>query len=71
MANRQPQTTLVLDLTKTEEQLLQAMHAKTRYNIRLAEKKGVKIVEAGADRFEEFWQLLVSFSSCVYILKIL
>jgi len=56
----QPSQTLILDLTKSEEEILQAMHQKTRYNIRLAEKKGVKIVEAGADRFEEFWQLLTS-----------
>ena len=56
----QPSQTLILDLTKSEDEILQAMHQKTRYNIRLAEKKGVKIVEAGADRFEEFWQLLTS-----------
>ena len=56
----QPSQTIVLDLTKSEDEILKSMHQKTRYNIRLAEKKGVKIVEAGADRFEEFWQLLVS-----------
>ena len=56
----QPSKTLILDLTKSEDELLQAMHQKTRYNIRLAEKKGVKIMEVGANRFEEFWQLLVS-----------
>ncbi len=56
----QPSKTLILDLTKSEDEILQAMHQKTRYNIRLAEKKGIKVVEAGASRFEEFWQLLVS-----------
>lgn len=56
----QPSQTLILDLTKSEEEILQAMHQKTRYNIRLAEKKGVKVAEAKAGRFEEFWQLLVS-----------
>ncbi len=38
-----PAATLVLDLTKTEEELLGGMHSKTRYNVHLAEKKNLKI----------------------------
>lgn len=39
----QPRHTLVLDLKKTEEELLGEMHQKTRYNIKLAGKKGVTV----------------------------
>ena len=54
----QPSKTLVLDLSKPESELLEAMHSKTRYNIKLAEKKGVKIVEADDSRINDFWQLM-------------
>lgn len=53
----QPSETIFLDLTKSEDQLLSEMHQKTRYNIRLAEKKGVEIENMGERGFEDFWNL--------------
>ncbi len=51
-----PPATLVLDITPDESQLLANMHEKTRYNIRLAEKKGLRVTEE--KNFEIFWSLL-------------
>ncbi len=40
-----PAYTFILDLTKSEDELLSAMHQKTRYNIRLSKRHGVVVRE--------------------------
>lgn len=53
-----PKWTQMIDLTKSEEQLLKDMDAQARYNIRLAERKGVTISEESTtEGFETFWKL--------------
>lgn len=42
-------TTFWIDLTPSEEDLMKSFTSKTRYNIRLSEKKGVKIREDNSD----------------------
>lgn len=47
-----------IDLTKSEEELLQSFHSKTRYNIRLAQRHGVEVMEDNSDKaFETFLTL--------------
>lgn len=53
----QPQKTLILEITKSEQELLSQMHSKTRYNIGLAEKKGIK-TRKDKSAFEDFWKLM-------------
>src|ERR687885_935894 len=47
-------TTLVVDLSLPEEDLLAKMKGKTRYNVRLAARRGVEVVEP---EFEEGWEI--------------
>ena len=60
--NYQPTDTLILDLTKSDQQLLSEMKRKGRYNISLAERKGVKCIRiagqnvSGQD-LDDFWRL--------------
>ena len=56
-ANVQPPDTVVLNLAQSEEAILQAMKPKWRYNIRLAEKKGVLVWESDGNEFDIFWRL--------------
>jgi len=62
----QPQTTLVLDLQSSTEQLLASFHEKTRYNIRLAERKGVTVEESadpGSQAMDDFLMLMAKTGS--------
>lgn len=62
LSSLQPQKTVILDIQRSEDNLLAGMHEKTRYNIRLAGRKAVRIVKSGprVSRRERdlFWQLL-------------
>jgi lipid II:glycine glycyltransferase (peptidoglycan interpeptide bridge formation enzyme) len=53
----QPPDTVLVDLGPSEEAILAAMKPKWRYNIRLADKKGVVVEEAGAEALPEFYEL--------------
>lgn len=44
--------TVVLSLEKSEDELLMAMKSKTRYNVRLATRKGVTVRHGGLDDLE-------------------
>jgi len=54
----QPANTILLDLQKTEGELLLKMHQKTRYNIRLAYKKDLDIKVVVKENLDEDWSLL-------------
>lgn len=57
----QPSQTIVLDITKPEDDLLKEMSQKTRYNVKLAQRKGVTVKEASSDselELDIFWNLL-------------
>ncbi|HEX8600385.1 MAG TPA: peptidoglycan bridge formation glycyltransferase FemA/FemB family protein [Chloroflexia bacterium] len=55
----QPARTIVLDLNKSEDDLLKAMKPKTRYNLRLAGRRGVVVRRAGtAEDLRAFYNLL-------------
>lgn len=53
-----PEFTNILDITKTDDELLAGMKPKGRYNIKLAEKKGVIVREGTPEETEEFYHLL-------------
>jgi lipid II:glycine glycyltransferase (peptidoglycan interpeptide bridge formation enzyme) len=56
-ADVQPPDTVLLDLRPGEEELLSAMKPKWRYNVRLAQKRGVSVEAGGTEAVPEFYEL--------------
>ena len=50
----QPEHTLVLNISKPEEEILREMKPKGRYNIKVAEKHGVRVIKG---KIEDFYKL--------------
>ena len=51
-------TTFEIDLTKSEDELIKSFESKTRYNVRLAQRKGVTVVEDNSDKaFDKYLEL--------------
>lgn len=57
----QPPDTVIVSLAGSEDEILKSMHKKTRYNIRLAEKKGITIQRYSAhqakDKIDSWYEL--------------
>jgi lipid II:glycine glycyltransferase (peptidoglycan interpeptide bridge formation enzyme) len=54
----QASQTNIIDISGSEEEILSRMHQKTRYNIRLATKKGVSVRTGASSDFESFWRVM-------------
>lgn len=59
----QPQEVFVIDIEKSEEVLLNAMKQKTRYNLKLAEKRGVKIFTSREKKYIDHFCDLVEITA--------
>jgi len=55
-----PTATLLLDVTKDEDVLLAEMSTKTRYNVRLAARKGIRVREGDAQDLHRYYQILTA-----------
>jgi len=54
----QPRHTIIVDLTAADDDMLARMKPKWRYNTRLAERKGVEVVEGGVNDVSAFHDLM-------------
>lgn len=52
-----PSDTVFIDLEKDEDRLLKEMKSKTRYNVRLSQRKGINVRSADIDDLEIWYEL--------------
>lgn len=55
-----PEATVVVNLQPSTDELLAAMHSKTRYNIRLGKRRGIVVREGDRNDIRAFYQMLMS-----------
>ncbi|PLX27626.1 hypothetical protein C0583_00090 [Candidatus Parcubacteria bacterium] len=58
----QASRTSIVDMNRPEEDVLKSFHQKTRYNIRLADKKGVQVRVGTKNDFEDFLSVMTETS---------
>jgi lipid II:glycine glycyltransferase (peptidoglycan interpeptide bridge formation enzyme) len=58
----QMRNTMLIDVSKSDEELLAAMKQKTRYNLRLAERKGVTVRQGNAADFPTLFKMYAETS---------
>lgn len=58
-----PEASLLIDLKQSEEEILKHMHQKGRYNITVAKRHGVEIVQGTSSDIDSFYRLLSSTGS--------
>ena len=54
----QPPDTVIIDLSQSLESIMENMKPKWRYNIRLAQKRGVKVYRSDTGKIDVFYSLL-------------
>ncbi|MBU0614119.1 peptidoglycan bridge formation glycyltransferase FemA/FemB family protein [Patescibacteria group bacterium] len=59
----QPSATIAIDLSKPKDEIWDRMKPKTRYNIRLGERKGVECKFVGLEYFDDFIRLMEQTST--------
>lgn len=54
----QPRFSMRLDITDNIENVFKSFHSKTRYNIRVAERKGIEILEGNKEDLKRFEEIM-------------
>jgi lipid II:glycine glycyltransferase (peptidoglycan interpeptide bridge formation enzyme) len=56
-SDMQPASTVVIDIGRSLDDVLKSVKSKTRYNIRLAEKKGITVTEGGEADLDRWYAI--------------